>query len=88
MLRSLVGSEMCIRDRVSTQSTGSRFGSMAALSLLQNNPGRELYSRPAASAGDQSSSTLFQLGAVRDVEQHRLSLLDGVRGGAGCGVEG
>eukprot|EP00658_Telonema_sp_P-2_P001786 TRINITY_DN1066_c0_g3_i2.p1 TRINITY_DN1066_c0_g3~~TRINITY_DN1066_c0_g3_i2.p1 ORF type:complete len:277 (+),score=79.09 TRINITY_DN1066_c0_g3_i2:78-908(+) len=30
MLRSLVGSEMCIRDRVSTQSTGTaRFGSMS-----------------------------------------------------------
>eukprot|EP00658_Telonema_sp_P-2_P022681 TRINITY_DN19069_c0_g1_i1.p1 TRINITY_DN19069_c0_g1~~TRINITY_DN19069_c0_g1_i1.p1 ORF type:complete len:399 (+),score=126.12 TRINITY_DN19069_c0_g1_i1:54-1199(+) len=29
MLRSLVGSEMCIRDRVSTQSTGNRDSTMA-----------------------------------------------------------
>eukprot|EP00658_Telonema_sp_P-2_P068655 TRINITY_DN575_c0_g1_i7.p1 TRINITY_DN575_c0_g1~~TRINITY_DN575_c0_g1_i7.p1 ORF type:complete len:106 (-),score=51.87 TRINITY_DN575_c0_g1_i7:106-423(-) len=29
MLRSLVGSEMCIRDRVSTQSTGSQTVAMA-----------------------------------------------------------
>eukprot|EP00658_Telonema_sp_P-2_P007562 TRINITY_DN12826_c0_g1_i1.p1 TRINITY_DN12826_c0_g1~~TRINITY_DN12826_c0_g1_i1.p1 ORF type:complete len:386 (-),score=106.34 TRINITY_DN12826_c0_g1_i1:349-1506(-) len=32
MLRSLVGSEMCIRDRVSTQSTGERVTNMATIS--------------------------------------------------------
>eukprot|EP00658_Telonema_sp_P-2_P020265 TRINITY_DN18012_c0_g1_i1.p1 TRINITY_DN18012_c0_g1~~TRINITY_DN18012_c0_g1_i1.p1 ORF type:complete len:587 (+),score=173.98 TRINITY_DN18012_c0_g1_i1:91-1851(+) len=34
MLRSLVGSEMCIRDRVSTQSTGTTTGPMGALQSL------------------------------------------------------
>eukprot|EP00658_Telonema_sp_P-2_P033150 TRINITY_DN24398_c0_g1_i2.p1 TRINITY_DN24398_c0_g1~~TRINITY_DN24398_c0_g1_i2.p1 ORF type:complete len:215 (+),score=56.56 TRINITY_DN24398_c0_g1_i2:171-815(+) len=34
MLRSLVGSEMCIRDRVSTQSTGARGGPMEQQATL------------------------------------------------------
>eukprot|EP00658_Telonema_sp_P-2_P033874 TRINITY_DN24779_c0_g1_i2.p1 TRINITY_DN24779_c0_g1~~TRINITY_DN24779_c0_g1_i2.p1 ORF type:complete len:420 (-),score=109.41 TRINITY_DN24779_c0_g1_i2:66-1226(-) len=34
MLRSLVGSEMCIRDRVSTQSTGLTLGMMATRQLV------------------------------------------------------
>eukprot|EP00658_Telonema_sp_P-2_P076478 TRINITY_DN66_c0_g1_i4.p3 TRINITY_DN66_c0_g1~~TRINITY_DN66_c0_g1_i4.p3 ORF type:complete len:113 (+),score=45.73 TRINITY_DN66_c0_g1_i4:119-457(+) len=53
MLRSLVGSEMCIRDRVSTQSTGITFRDAMFAALRQTRRGY------AAAAKNDAIKDLF-----------------------------
>eukprot|EP00658_Telonema_sp_P-2_P023457 TRINITY_DN19400_c0_g1_i9.p1 TRINITY_DN19400_c0_g1~~TRINITY_DN19400_c0_g1_i9.p1 ORF type:complete len:244 (+),score=67.50 TRINITY_DN19400_c0_g1_i9:161-892(+) len=74
MLRSLVGSEMCIRDRVSTQSTGDRVAAMAKPVLWERDEDarRTTNGEHPPSAGSLGNNTR---GAVMPTGFHHIALV-------------
>eukprot|EP00658_Telonema_sp_P-2_P061691 TRINITY_DN50369_c0_g1_i1.p1 TRINITY_DN50369_c0_g1~~TRINITY_DN50369_c0_g1_i1.p1 ORF type:complete len:207 (+),score=34.71 TRINITY_DN50369_c0_g1_i1:163-783(+) len=74
MLRSLVGSEMCIRDRVSTQSTGRNRLTMAMLGAPSRIP-----SRPQT-MNSQRAAAVLERAKTRGLDQ---ALVAGDPGAAG-----